>query len=133
MSKTRWPVARVEYTTHNITTDEEWARITIAPLTSEVWAPARQAETIVALVNDAHSHLQAALEALTGDDPSWRDHISRAALATDELQRMGRPRQSKEEVVRLADRRGTDEACRRYGITPGTIDRYRSGLKKLAD
>jgi hypothetical protein len=97
MSK-RFDYARVLYTVPNITTGEDWACIEVfgghpATMVTHLGVPVRQADIVVALINDAHRHLDAALKAYTADDPAWRGHVSRVACATDELKRMrGAPR-----------------------------------------
>jgi hypothetical protein len=97
MSKRGLSSARILYTFPNVTTGEDWALVdtvgsTAAAPIVQLCVPLRHARTVVALINDAHRHLAAALEAYLADDPAWRGHISRVACATDELKRIaGRP------------------------------------------
>jgi hypothetical protein len=129
------PAARILYTVPNVTTGEDWATIetvngNLAAPIAHLGVPAAKAPTVVALINDAHRHLGVAIEKLCENDAGWRDHISRVALATDKLQRLGRPRVSKEQMVRYRQKHGTDAAVRKYNVAAGTFDRYERELER---
>jgi hypothetical protein len=78
----------------NITTGEPWAVIETvgsnpaAPL-NQLVVPARLADRIVGLINQAHAQLREAIDACAIDDPSWREHARRIGVTLAELHRVG--------------------------------------------
>jgi hypothetical protein len=138
------PAARIEYTIPNATTGEDWASIetvygNLAAPTATLVVPARQATTVVALINDAHRHLNTAIDKLTTNDPTWRHHISRVASDADELSRTG-GRPPKPKGMSAAERQADyfnktgslEETARAFDVSEETVVRNLGRARRIA-